>query len=103
MNLDFLNVLFGAGGVAFVGLLVKATKEWREGSWKRRDETIEGWRKRVLEYETERQYESRQRQWWQEYAGKAVFVIRTHLGEEKVPTMREYPERPTPEEVLVHE
>ena len=71
-----LQLLLGAGGLAFVGALWKAIREWREGSWKRRDSAVadlERWRDdndRMRRKAEEREDE------WRGYAGDCENLLR---------------------------
>lgn len=91
---QWINVLFGAGAAGTIGALYKGIKEFREGSWRRKDSAVadlERWRRQA---DDAREWEALQHQWWRDYAGRLVFVITSVLGPEKLPKKPPYPKHP---------
>lgn len=71
-----LQLLLGAGGLAFMSALWKATREWREGSWKRRDSAVadlERWRD---DNDRKRREAEEREDWWRAYAGDCENLLR---------------------------
>jgi hypothetical protein len=97
---DILLVVFSAGGIAFLTAVTHAIKEWRDGSWTRREKAIsdlERWRR---DSDDAREWEAIQHQWWRTWAGRLEYVILQQLGEKALPTRPAYPEK---EEVVTDE
>lgn len=75
---DFLQLLLGAGGVAFLTAVFKAFKEWREGSWRRRDAAVadlERWRD---DNDNRRRTAEDERDGWRAYAGDLEHLLRVN-------------------------
>lgn len=98
---DLLNALLGAGGVGFIAALWKGVKDYREGTWRRRDGAVadlENWRKsadaaRKLS-DDERDWEAIQGRYWFLRAGDLERVIRVDLGVDHLPVAEPFPARP---------
>ena len=91
---DILNLLLGAGGIAFLTAVYKGIKDYREGTWKRRDGMVadlDKWREAA---DDAREWEAMQHQWWRDFAGRCVYVITTKLGPDALPPKEPYPVRP---------
>lgn len=91
---EILNLLLGAGGMAFIASLYKVIKDFREGTWRRHDTAVadlERWRKSA---DNAREWAEVQHQWWRERAGRLEYVILTKLGASELPTKEPYPIHP---------
>ena len=97
---DLLTGLLGAGGLGFVAALYKGIKDYREGTWRRRDGAVadlEKWRvssdnarKAAV---SDRDWEAIQGRHWYTRAGDLEHVIRVELGPEKIPADQPFPIR----------
>ena len=75
---DVLQLLLGGGAVAFIGAAYKAIKDFREGSWRRRDDAVrdlERWRD---ENDDARRRAQDEADMWRRRAGMLEHIIRTH-------------------------
>ena len=95
---DLLNALLGAGGLGFVAAVYKGIKDYREGTWRRRDGAVadlEKWRKSAdaarRRADEDRDWEALQGQYWFARSGDLERVIRVHLGPEHLPTKEPFP------------
>lgn len=91
---EALNLLLGAGGIAFVAGIYKVVKDYREGTWLRQDHAVadlERWRAKA---DDSREWEAAQHAWWRYWAGRLEYVILTKLGAESLPEKEPYPARP---------
>ena len=98
---DLLTALLGAGGVGFIGMAYKAVKDYREGTWKRRDGAVadlEKWRQSADDArhtaESDRDWEATQGRYYYNYSGDLERVIRVELGEPRLPIKPPFPIRP---------
>lgn len=95
---EILNLLLGAGGVAFIAAVYKVVKDWREGTWRRQDDAVadlERWRSAA---DDAREWEAVQHQWWRAWAGRLEYVILTRLGSSELPRREPYPTKPNTKE-----
>lgn len=91
---EILNLLLGAGGVAFVAACYKVVKDYREGTWRRQDTAVadlERWRAAA---DDAREWAELQHQWWRYRAGRLEYVIMVNLGPDYIPPPEPYPVRP---------
>jgi len=97
-NSEWLNLILGGGFVATIGAVYKGLKEYREGSWRRKDSAVadlERWRKQS---DDAREWEAVQHQWWRSWAGRLEYKITSTLGPEALPTKEPYPTHPKDKE-----
>ena len=97
---DLLTGLLGAGGLGFVAALYKGVKDYREGTWKRRDGAVadlEKWRVSSDDARRaavcDRDWEAAQGRHWFTRAGDLEHVIRVELGPERIPVEHPFPVR----------
>jgi hypothetical protein len=94
---SILIALFSAGGVAFLTACYRAFRDWREGTWKRRDSAVADLEKWRRDADDAREWEALQHQWWRGRAGRLEYVILTNLGQDALPEKEPYPTRPVSE------
>lgn len=80
-----LNVLLGAGGLAFVAAVFKGIKELRESGWKRRGSDISRLERYVRESdekvaraEFDEDFQARLANYWFTYSGKLTYLLNVH-------------------------
>jgi hypothetical protein len=91
---EVLNIVLGAGGVAFLYAVGKVVKDYREGSWRRNDTAVADLEKWRRDADDAREWCESQHQWWRSWAGRLEWVILTRLGPNALPKRDEYPVKP---------
>lgn len=92
---EVINIVLGAGGVAFMTLATRFFIEWREGTWKHQDTAIDDLEKWRSDADDAREWAEIQHQWWRARAGRLEWVILVKLGPDYVPKAEPYPTKPS--------
>jgi hypothetical protein len=93
---DMVQLLLGAGGVAFLAAIGGAIKWIADGASRREDKVETQTRRWQRETVNRATWEAKQHDWWRERAGELEHIIRSHpaLGPSELPEKRPYPKRP---------
>ena len=87
------QIVFGAGGAAFLVAAWQAVKEWREGSDTRKDKGIKNLVKWRNDSDMAREWSDKQRAWWLSRAGQFEYEL-TRNGIPVPPPKEPFPTRP---------